>query len=90
MSLYHRKESEVDHDANTTSLPLPPCTSSISPSSSRLHDCNTCTDHVVRVNDANQIRDVLQFILKTFYDAISLQTFVDFTAGELIFDARVT
>lgn len=77
---YKRKVSGLAQDNNTT-LRSP---------SARAYDCNTFTDHVVRVNDANQIRDVLQFILKTFYDAISLQTFVDFTAGELIFDARVT
>lgn len=41
------------------------------------------------VNDATQVNDVLYFILKTFYESINLETFADFTSGELVFDAHV-
>ncbi|RNF04646.1 hypothetical protein TraAM80_04941 [Trypanosoma rangeli] len=40
-------------------------------------------------NDPEQIRHVLQFILKHSYDAIDLNTYADFRSGELVFDVSV-
>ncbi|EAN95671.1 hypothetical protein C3747_25g167 [Trypanosoma cruzi] len=46
-------------------------------------------DGLVCSNDPEQIRQVLQFILKHSYDAIDLNTYADFRSGELIFDVSV-
>ncbi|ORC93531.1 uncharacterized protein TM35_000014080 [Trypanosoma theileri] len=44
---------------------------------------------IVYSNDPNQIRSVLQFILKHSYEAIDLNSYSDFRSGELIFDVSV-
>ena len=43
----------------------------------------------ILVNDAAQMHQVLEFILKSSYQTTSMETFTDFTSGELIFDAHV-
>lgn len=41
------------------------------------------------VNDPAQVHHVLEFILKSSYQTTSMETFTDFTSGELVFDAHV-
>ncbi|AIN97613.1 hypothetical protein LPMP_201190 [Leishmania panamensis] len=41
------------------------------------------------VNDPEQVHQVLEFILKSSYQTTSMETFTDFTSGELVFDAHV-
>ncbi|KAG5468195.1 hypothetical protein LSCM1_02171 [Leishmania martiniquensis] len=41
------------------------------------------------VNDPAQVHQVLEFILKSSYQTTSMETFTDFTSGELVFDAHV-
>ncbi|CCW60568.1 unnamed protein product [Phytomonas sp. EM1] len=40
------------------------------------------------INDPSQVEDVIQFISKTFYDTINMETFSDFISGELVFDVQ--
>ncbi|CCW66611.1 unnamed protein product [Phytomonas sp. Hart1] len=40
------------------------------------------------INDPSQVEDVIHFISKTFYETISMETFSDFTSGELVFDVQ--
>lgn len=44
---------------------------------------------VMLVNDAAQMHQVLEFILKSSYQTTSMETFTDFISGELVFDAHV-
>ncbi|KAG5493127.1 hypothetical protein GH5_01864 [Leishmania sp. Ghana 2012 LV757] len=41
------------------------------------------------VNDPAQVHQVLEFILRSSYQTTSMETFTDFTSGELVFDAHV-
>ncbi|KAG5493890.1 hypothetical protein JKF63_01722 [Porcisia hertigi] len=41
------------------------------------------------VNDPAQVHQVLEFVLRSSYQTTSMETFTDFTCGELVFDAHV-
>ncbi|KPA82171.1 hypothetical protein ABB37_03300 [Leptomonas pyrrhocoris] len=52
-------------------------------------DGGSAAHDFIMVNDAAQMHQVLEFILKTSYQTSSMETFTDFTSGELVFDAHV-
>jgi hypothetical protein len=52
-------------------------------------DGGTAACDFILVNDAAQMHQVLEFILKSSYQTTSMETFTDFTSGELVFDAHV-
>ncbi|KPI86452.1 hypothetical protein ABL78_4483 [Leptomonas seymouri] len=52
-------------------------------------DGGSAAHDFILANDAAQMHQVLEFILKTSYDTTSMETFTDFTSGELVFDAHV-
>lgn len=66
-----------------------PRSATASASSAVNYGSNSSCGDLIMVNDGTQIHHLLEFILKSSYQSISLETFTDFTSGELLFDVQV-